>query len=378
MRPAQIRIPKSEIRKKPEELRASRYRGLDTANNSPDMTRSLPKLRTNRQLKQYQGFTAIELLVVIGILTVLAGIIFVAVSRVGRSAKENLTRATLANLQGMLADLEASGGARKQPELWLWTNGTAITRVNPVPGSANYPGFEVDFWKLPYRVGGTSAGTFDALASPADVRVDGVGSAVNQRNGSIAIVNTALAMSIISKLSDNRTRLQALPQNQLFIPEWSSGTIQMPGADLFVGFGTDSSTALQYAPGVHLKYGQNQFVATSSYPTGNPPPAPNATSGAWIDESKAQNPAPLLVDGWNNPIIFVPATGLRVRLLNGQKTFDSADATQNYIVISPEGEVANNNSATAAVLRAGRPFFASAGPDGDFTSGDDNIYSFEK
>jgi hypothetical protein len=26
----------------------------------------------------------------------------------------------------------------------------------------------------------------------------------------------------------------------------------------------------------------------------------------------------------------------------------------------------------------GRPFFASAGPDGDFSNGDDNLYSFEK
>ena len=39
----------------------------------------------------------------------------------------------------------------------------------------------------------------------------------------------------------------------------------------------------------------------------------------------------------------------------------------------------NNGSASAApvVSRTGRPFFASAGPDGDFSTGDDNVYSFE-
>jgi hypothetical protein len=29
------------------------------------------------------------------------------------------------------------------------------------------------------------------------------------------------------------------------------------------------------------------------------------------------------------------------------------------------------------VAVAGQPFFASAGPDGDFSRGDDNIYSFK-
>jgi hypothetical protein len=30
------------------------------------------------------------------------------------------------------------------------------------------------------------------------------------------------------------------------------------------------------------------------------------------------------------------------------------------------------------LVRVGKPFFASAGADGDFTTGDDNIYSFEE
>jgi type II secretory pathway pseudopilin PulG len=61
---------------------------------------------------------------------------------------------------------------------------------------------------------------------------------------------------------------------------------------------------------------------------------------------------PLLLDGFNNPILFVPANGLTgVRTKAGTVTVSDPDH---------------------------RPFFASAGEDGDFQAGDDNLYSFER
>lgn len=320
------------------------------------------------QAKRHQAFTTIELLVVIGIIVILASLVFVGVHHVGRPARENSTRATLANLQGMLADLEAASGLRKQPGFWLWTNGTVIGRAAPGPSAV--PAITLDFWKSP----AVNAGTFDCLASPGTVSAEGVGPADNQRNGSIAVVNTCLAMAMMSTLPENRTRLQGMQQNQLFVPEWKSGSITLPGADRFIGFSSDGSGDLQYVPGMHVKYQGKQFVGAPTLTANNTAPP----GGGWVDETNAQNPAPLLVDAWNNPIIFVPASGMRVRLLNGKKEYSSSDATQNYIVISPEGAVLNNGTATPMVTRVGRPFFASAGADGDFTTGDDNVYSFEK
>ena len=58
----------------------------------------------------------------------------------------------------------------------------------------------------------------------------------------------------------------------------------------------------------------------------------------------------LMADGWGNPIIFVP----------GQEGLNGLDSGR--IVKAP------NN----------RPFWASAGPDGDFSKADDNLYSFEQ
>jgi hypothetical protein len=70
---------------------------------------------------------------------------------------------------------------------------------------------------------------------------------------------------------------------------------------------------------------------------------------------------PFIADAWNGPIIYVPAGGL-----SGVKV---QDATSAAVTITSTGVTSNPQN---------RPFFASAGPDGDFTKGDDNVYSFQK
>lgn len=85
--------------------------------------------------------------------------------------------------------------------------------------------------------------------------------------------------------------------------------------------------------------------------------------GTPIDEGTT----PVLLDGWSNPIIFVPSSGLRGVFLD--------DATLEYVITSAKAyPVADLPDGTTAP--SSRPFFASAGPDGDFSKGDDNLYSF--
>jgi hypothetical protein len=81
-------------------------------------------------------------------------------------------------------------------------------------------------------------------------------------------------------------------------------------------------------------------------------------------------PAPtnILLDAWNNPIIFVPSEGLAGVTLK-------ADTSKLYLIQS--NGVTPYTGAPAPKANA-RPFFASAGPDGDFAKGDDNVYSFEQ
>lgn len=102
-----------------------------------------------------------------------------------------------------------------------------------------------------------------------------------------------------------------------------------------------------------LKLPPKQFLLDSSGNPYVPGGAPAGVQGA------------VLVDGWKNPIIFVPSTGIMV-WVTGQSA--------PFLIKSKDG----------------RPFFASAGPDGDFSAdnastlpsgrspkADDNLYSFE-
>ena len=66
--------------------------------------------------------------------------------------------------------------------------------------------------------------------------------------------------------------------------------------------------------------------------------------------------APAIADGWRNPILFCPAAGIQVYLHFGESN------QSKQLITSPDH----------------RPFWVSAGPDGDFSKGDDNVYSFSK
>jgi hypothetical protein len=101
------------------------------------------------------------------------------------------------------------------------------------------------------------------------------------------------------------------------------------------------------------------------------------------DASKTTLIGPVFLDGWNNPIIFVPKTGLGGVILG--------DPPAEYVVRSTKA-CRSNDLASLFALANARPYFASAGPDGSFgfndvnnngsfngndvPAGDDNIYSF--
>jgi type II secretory pathway pseudopilin PulG len=128
-----------------------------------------------------------------------------------------------------------------------------------------------------------------------------------------------------------------------------AGTIEGESASRY----TDDSIAFTQAVMGRLLAMPNNRATLQKIPAsgllGKPPTSvqsvllPNATS--------SPNP-PILLDGWGNPIIFVPSLGLTGVTVGGQA---------NQPVLAPDN----------------RPFFVSAGEDGDFSTGDDNVYSFE-
>lgn len=92
-------------------------------------------------------------------------------------------------------------------------------------------------------------------------------------------------------------------------------------------------------------------------------PKNKTTLGAMPQKSLIEQPkgspvdTPAFADGWRNPMLFCPVGGIKVFL-----HADDPAAKTTVVVTSPDH----------------RPFWVSAGPDGDFAKGDDNVYSFGK
>jgi type II secretory pathway pseudopilin PulG len=299
-----------------------------------------------------RAFTVVELLVVIGAITILVAMVFVSIGYAHKTIAKRTTAAQLGNLKGMLVELDTANGLKTQPPAFLWWSPS-----NSIVSAQTYTNgaYSVDFWRSPPRSPNTAAGTFDCLSAPGTYSDDS--SAFADRNAQPAVVNTTIAMQMLAALPANRSRLQNVGQKSTFIP-----TRVEPNQMVTAPNG--NPTAASYAPLAQVQYNGKYYIASGSFTVpGNPAPG---SSNQWVEAPTRT--APMLLDGWNNPIIFVPATGLRVSL----KDFP------DWIVISPEGKVLNNGQTGATVVQLGRPFFASAGPDGSFKTGDDNLYSFDQ
>jgi prepilin-type N-terminal cleavage/methylation domain-containing protein len=197
-----------------------------------------------------QGFTLVEILVVIGILMILVGMLFVGMRFIGGTTGAASTRAALASAQAMLAEFEAAA---------------SIDRVYQ-----------------PYIDDGHNIN--EPLLAPGRVTEGS-----DDRDGEI-VHHTHEVMTILMQVPTNRQAIEQLPPERL------------------------------------------------------------------MQDEEDGDHAPVLLDAWNNPIIFVPRGGLYGMTVAGAER----PATNPIRPLT------------------GRPFFASAGPSGDFRNGDDNIYSFEE
>ena len=314
----------------------------------------------------YRGFTLIELMVTIGIIIILVSILFVAIGHVERSAKTNNTNLALANLKGLLSELDSATQLSSDFPGWAFhDNAGAGTYI--VSGQVLVPGTTVDFWRLPYVVAGTLPYGLP-LVAPGDV----TSASPDERDASIAVLNTTLAMNALGRVTANRNAINGLASDRKFIPTYSGNQRMAPGSDRAVE-STDSTEVPSFPTGCTMQSGGTTYSC--------PPNASGVgilnSSGPPTGWTIATSATPMLLDGWNNPIIFVPATGLHLQMLNGASAYNGT-ATQNWIIVSPEGRVSGNGTANPIVVTPGRPFWASAGPDGDFSKGDDNIYSFEQ
>lgn len=247
-----------------------------------------------------RGFTLIEVLITIAIITVLAGMAFVGFKVLGTGGKTNTTKTAIEACKSMQTELEVTGGLKQVQAL--------------------YP---LGFPPI------ASAATANPIPAPRKVTIEAYESGVQDRFG-VAAGTPDYGFAVRATQAALKYMLAA-PRNQTI-------------------------------------FGQLPTERLLKKPDGTPP-----TNGIFFDTS-ATNPTnptdqpkpPLIVDAWNNPIIFVPPAGL-----SGVKAGDQVNRVRTSAGIRGAYTVGQ------AIPAGATAFFASAGPDGDFSTDDDNVYSFE-
>jgi type II secretory pathway pseudopilin PulG len=274
------------------------------------------------QRKQHQGFsqafTVVELLVVIGAITILVGILFVSIGYVHRSMKERQTKAQLGNLKGMLVELDTANGLKTSPSAWLWWGTTTRSSMHRHRERA----YTVDFWRSPPRSPNTAAGTFDAMSVPGILSSGAANPA--DREGAAGG----------REHDDCHVDAGRASRQPLATSKRPAGADVHPGARRDQRPGDVRPTAADRSnlrPLAQVHYGGKILIGSASF-TIPATPRPAAAPSGWEAPTRT---APMLLDGWNNPMIFVPATGLRVKLLNGHPKIDPSFNDQDFIIVSP-------------------------------------------
>ena len=302
---------------------------------SPGQRRS--SARVHRPLRR--GFTLVELLVVIGLIVVLAGLVVVGITSFLGKGRDDSTRSRMEILNNFMAayatsEATRSGGqgnvdAAKLPSL-LRVNENADGRYSTVDSGADdgAPGAPPPpatfFTRKPLRAPNPSASAPYTASDP-------------ERYPPQFVEDNWIIEPAVARTQAVLRRLLSVPANQSAFASLSEDAKTRVTAD---AFGGTPSLLWQASPGGALE------------PT-------------------------LIVDGHGNPIIFVPASGLSdLRFSDG--TWLNPDTT-------------TSGEPFRLVASKGGPFWVSAGPDGligghpgddgtwgtadDVAGADDNVYS---
>ena len=259
----------------------------------------------SQNLVRRRAFSLLEILIVVGILTLLAALAVIGFRVVGGASRNRVTITALENAKGLLGAYELTS----QVETLL-------------PTSTVKAGADINRW---FKPASNLLDDFDVLncrvITPGTIE----GGAANTSAADRAVRErylrdeTARVIRRLSSVATNRAAIEAMPAGRIV-------KIRVP-------------------------------IDPKETPTASDQPE-YPTS---VDCFEGVN----LLDGDGKPVYFIPGGGLLYVNIGYNGTGDRADV-KNYQrplpVRSPDQ----------------KPFWASPGPDGDLTTGDDNVYSFEQ
>lgn len=276
--------------------------------------------------KECRAFTLVELLVVICIIMILGAMLIGGVRHVHRIAATKETIAELHVCQGLLQEYENRNGLAG---IEAYAGSPASQSTDPDSPLGDQVKFPIFVDPSPVFNNATAAasqyngtysqiGTYwaayrvpDFLSGPNITGVTTMDTTAIARYQAAAVLDTRDVMYLLMRVPANRVTVQSIQPKRI----------------------------LEAAPG------QGPIS---------------------IDQG------PILLDGWGNPIIFVPRGGIYLYVTDPSdpsgKSLFVVRSTGTFRVLASDPPLTGNE----------RPFWASAGEDADFTQGEDNLYSFQQ
>jgi prepilin-type N-terminal cleavage/methylation domain-containing protein len=340
-----------------------------------------------------RGFTMVEITVAVAIIAILASLLVYAISHLSASSKTSATKIMLQNNRGILQEFDGTVGLNRSATFWPWidvqTGNIFIANADPV----TYPTNGGVLWtsSVTYPEPSGVLPTSPLCAPSGSWGTDPVG--VINRNGSYAVLYTQLAMRMVGSVSTAKAMVAKIPSGSTMVPIWISGAPYAPGNVVKSSMDNKYYRCITPATGV-WKTAMTEMTFLGLPPS---PPSPSSSyttdpstdSANWLVLGPNETPDPILLDAWGNPILMAPASGLINVWTNCTKSapalfpppqWGGATPTtqlQAWVNPLPGGGTPPSYCQKPIVAPDNKPFFYSAGPDGDFTTGDDNIYSFD-